>query len=35
MSSNSELGAFFEYSNDNKDIDVVFSQHTPYRIAIS
>ena len=35
MSSDSELGAFFESSNDNKDIDVVYSQHTPCRIAIS
>ena len=35
MSSDSELSAFFESSNDNKDIDVVYSQYTPYRIAIS
>ena len=34
MSSDSELSAFFESSND-KDIDVVYSQYTPYRIAIS
>ena len=35
MSRNSELSAFFESSNDDKDIDVVYSQYTPYRIAIS
>ena len=34
MSSNSELCAFFESSNDDKDIDVVYSQYTLYRIAI-
>ena len=26
---------FFESSNDDEDIDVVYSQYTPYRIAIS
>ena len=35
MSSNSELSAFFEFSSDNKDIDVMYSQYKPYRIAIS
>ena len=35
MSSNSALGDFSESSNDNKDIDVVYSQCTPYGIAIS
>ena len=35
MSSDSELSAFFESSNDDKDIDVAHSQYTPYRIAIS
>ena len=35
MLSDSELSAFFESSNDDKDIDVVYSQYTPYRIAIS
>ena len=35
MSSDSELSAFFESSNDDEDIDVVYNQHTPYRIAIS
>ena len=36
MSSDSELSAsVFESSNDDKDIDVVYSQYTPYRIAIS
>ena len=35
MSSDSELSAFFESLNDDKDIDVVYSQDTPYRIAIS
>ena len=35
MSSDSALGDFPESSNDNKDIDVVYSQYTPYRIAIS
>ena len=34
MSSNSELSAFFESSNDNEDIDVVYSQYSPYHIAI-
>ena len=35
MSSDSELSAFFESSTDDEDIDVVSSQYTPYRIAIS
>ena len=37
MSSDSELSAFFESSNDDKDIDVVYSasQYMPYHIAIS
>ena len=35
MSSDSELSAFLESSNDDEDIHVVFSQYTPYRIAIS
>ena len=35
MSSDSELSAFFESSTDHEDIDVVYSQYTPYRIAIS
>ena len=35
MSSDSELSAFFESSNDDKDVDVVYSQYTPYRIAVS
>ena len=35
MSSDSELSDFSESSNDNEDIDVVYSQYTPYRIAIS
>ena len=34
MSSDSELSDFSESSNDNEDIDVVYSQYTPYRIAI-
>ena len=35
MSSDSELSAFLESSNDDEDIHVVYSQYTPYRIAIS
>ena len=35
MSSDSELNAFFESSNRDKDIDVVYSQYTPYRTAIT
>ena len=35
MSRDSELSAFFESSNDHKDIDVVYCQYKPYRIAIS
>ena len=45
MSSDSELSAFSESSNDNNDIDVseeedgnievAYSQYTPYRPAIS
>ena len=34
-SSDSELSAFFESSNDDEDIDVVYSQYTLYHIAIS
>ena len=35
MSSGSELSTFFESSNDDEDIHGVYSQYTPYRIAIS
>ena len=35
MSIYSELSDFFEFSTDDEDIDVVYSQYTPYRIAIS
>ena len=35
MSSDSELRASSESSNDDEDIDVVYNQYTPYRIAIS
>ena len=35
MSSDSELSAFFESSNDVEDIDVVYSQYMLYHIAIS
>ena len=35
MSSDSELSDFFESSNDDEDIDVVYSQYAPCRIAIS
>ncbi len=35
MSSDSELSAFFESKTDHEDIDVVYSQYKPYRIAIS
>ena len=35
MLSDSELSAFFESSTDDEDIDVVYSQYPPYRIAIS
>ena len=35
MLGNSELSAFFESSTDDKDIDFVYSQYTPYCIAIS
>ena len=35
MSSDSDLSAFSESSNDDEDIDVMDSQYTPYRIAIS
>ena len=35
MASDSELSDFFESSNDDQDIDVVYSQCTPYRTAIS
>ena len=35
MSSDSELSAFFESSTYDKDINVIYSQYTPYRIAIS
>ena len=34
MSRNSELSDFSELSNDNENIDVVYSQYMPYRIAI-
>ena len=35
MLSDSESSAFSESSNDDEDIDVVYSQYMPYRIAIS
>ena len=35
MSSDSELRAFFESLIYDEDIDVVYSQYKPYRIAIS
>ena len=35
MSSGSELSAFFESSTDDEDINVVYSQYTPYLISIS
>ena len=35
MSSDSELSAFFESTTDDEDIDVVYNQYKPYRIAIS
>ena len=35
MSNDSELSAFFESITDDEDIDVVYSQYTPYRIANS
>ena len=35
MLSDSELSAFSESSNDKEDINVVYSQHTQYCIAIS
>ena len=35
MSSDSELSAFFESLIYDEDIDVVYSQYKPYRIAIS
>ena len=35
MSSESELSIFAQSSNDGQDIDVVYSQYKPYRIAIS
>ena len=35
MLSDSELGAFSESSNDNADIDVLYSQYTRYPIAVS
>ena len=35
MSSDSELSAFFESSNDDEDIHLLFNQYTLYRIAIS
>ena len=35
MSSDSDFNAFSESSNDDEDIDVMESQYTPYRIAIS
>ena len=33
MSSDSELSDFSESSNDDEDIDVLYSQYSPYRIA--
>ena len=35
MSSDSELSDFSESPNDDENIDVMYSQCTPYRIAIS
>ena len=35
MSTNFEMSAFSEPSNDDEDTDVVYSQYTPYGIAIS
>ena len=35
MSSDSELSDFSESSNDDENIDVLYSQYTLYRIAIS
>ena len=35
MSIDSELSDFFEFLTDDEDIDVVYSQYTLYRIAIS
>ena len=35
MSSDSELSDYSESSNEDEDIDVVYGQYTPYRIAIS
>ena len=35
MSSDSELSDFSELSNDDENINVVYSQYTLYRIAIS
>ena len=35
MSRDSELSDFSESSNDGEYIDVVYSQYTPHRIAIS
>ena len=34
MSSDSELSDFSESSNDNEDMDVVYSQYTSYHIVI-
>ena len=34
MFSDSELSGFSESSNDDENIDAVYSQYTPYRIAI-
>ena len=35
MSNDSELSAFSESSNGDYDMNIVYSQYTPYRIAIS
>ena len=35
MSNDSELSDFSESSNDDENIDVMYRQYTPYRIAIS
>ena len=35
MSSDSVLSDFSESSKDNKDIVVMYSQYTPYHIAVS
>ena len=35
LSDSAALSAFSESSNDDENIDVVYSQYTPYRNAIS